>query len=88
MDKDYFAGSFLGKFTKGRSIYEAFLEEEKQINLLSRIIGKPPLFKKEYEFIPHFSVLPRPTVRYYNAFIHLLDKLISENINKKFLKAI
>lgn len=86
MDKDYFARSFLGEFTKRRSIYEALLEEEKQINLLSRIIGKPPLFKKEYKFIPHFSVLPKPTARYYNAFIHLLDKLISENINKKFFE--
>jgi hypothetical protein len=86
IDKDYFERSFLAKFTDFYSIYDAFLEEEKQINIISKIIGKPPLFLNEYDYVPDFSNLPLPTKAYFQNFIHVLDKLISENINREFFK--
>ena len=54
-------------------------------------MGKPKLFKNDYgeygsKKPPEFSFLVRPTLDEYNKFIHLLDKLLSENINFDFFK--
>lgn len=86
LDKDYFDRSIRGEFTEHRSIYEAFLEEQRQINILCKIMNKPPLFKKEYDLndVDNFKTLPKPTLRNFQNFAHVLDKLISENINKRF----
>jgi len=40
-------------------------------------VGNPP---------PEFSWLTKPTRSEYNSFIHALDKMISENINRDFFK--
>ncbi len=46
----------------------------------------PTLFKKVYKenLLKEFTFFLRPTLKNCNSFIHLLDKLISENLNKKF----
>ena len=52
-------------------------------------MNRPPLFKNDFynEQRPkNFCFLIRPTLKEYNDFILLLDKLISENINKKFFQ--
>lgn len=85
-DRDYLARSFEGEFTETRPLSAAILEEVRQLNLLARTIGKPPLFRNEYDddAVPELNTLPRPTLANLNAFIHALDKVISENLNKDF----
>ncbi len=52
-------------------------------------MGKPKLFKEEYsrESKPRgFSFLIRPTLKEFNEFTLLLDKLMSDNLNKDFFR--
>jgi len=88
MDKDYMDRTLRGEFTDNCSIYEALLEEERQVNVLCAPIGKPPLFKKEYERneLPNFNHLLRPTLRSYDDFTMILEKLVPGNINTTFFK--
>lgn len=69
------------------SIFQAFREELPIINnMFLNAFGKK-LFKKD-EFtdqeLAQFHFIIRPTSKLYYEFIHLLDKLISENIEKSF----
>ena len=75
-----------GELPIGISIFDAFIYELKYINDMCKLIQQPPLFKNDYyEAKPRtFGFLIRPTLKEYCDFIHLLDKLISENLNKKF----
>lgn len=83
-----YARSSGGEFYEKESIFIAFIEELKTINEFSKLMGHPPLFHESYhENRPkEFAFLIRPTLREFNSFTHLLDKLISENINKKFFQ--
>ena len=86
---DYFKPSILGQFPDGISIFDAFIEELKCINDICKLMHRSPLFKNELggdQKPPAFGFLIRPTSKEYYEFIHLLDKLISENINKDFFK--
>ena len=58
----------------------------KLINDMATLIGKPPLFRRtyEHEYPRNFGFLLRPTLAEFNAFVLLLDQLMSDNINKKF----
>ena len=51
-------------------------------------MNKPTLFKQSYlnKNLSEFSFLLKPTLKEYNNFIHLLDKLISDNLNKDFFE--
>jgi len=72
------------------SVYEAILREIETINELCVSLSRPPLFLTSYAMnsIPsEFSFLIRPTRKEYDQFIHNLDKLLSDNINKKFFKS-
>ena len=54
-----------------------------------RSFGKP-LFKKDTfteQELASFNFINRPTKKGFYDFIHLLDKLLSENINKSFFDA-
>lgn len=83
-----YARSSGGDFYEKESIFVAFVEELHTINEFSKLIGRPSLFHKSYkENRPkEFSFLIRPTLKEFNSFIHLLDKMISENINKDFFQ--
>ncbi len=83
---DYYRSSFLGDFYEKVSIFDAFIEEISQINKMCELMGRPQLFKDDYKKTKprEFSFLIRPTLKEYNDFIHLLDKMISENISKEF----
>lgn len=84
---DYFRPSILGEFPEGISVFNAFLEEQNLINEICKLMQRPPLFRnifKNEEKPKEFCFLIRPTSKEYNNFIHLLDKVISENINKDF----
>jgi hypothetical protein len=83
---DYFRGSLVGIWPEHIEILDAILLEQKAINDLARLIKGKPLFRKEFaEGRPDgLRFLIRPTRREYLAFAHVLDKIISENINTDF----
>lgn len=88
---DFYGSQILGRWPAHISIFDAVLHEQRIINAMARKMGKPNLFKNEFgkhlENKPkEFAFMLRPTIHDYVDFIHLLDKLMSDNINKKFFK--
>lgn len=82
---DYYRSSILGEFPERVSIFDAFIEELHIINEMCKLMNRPPLFRDELRDKPReFCFLIRPTLKEYNDFVHLLDKIISENINREF----
>ena len=78
-----------GRWPEKISIFSAFLAEQRAINDICTQMGKPNLFMKTYDNHNkprEFCFLVRPTLKEYNNFIHTLDKLISDNINRNFFK--
>lgn len=88
MHPDYWASS-MGHWPEGTSVFEAFIGEMEIINEISQRMGRPPFFKKvfkEDDRPRHFGFLIRPTLKEFNEFAHLLDKMISENIDLDFFQ--
>ncbi len=84
---NYEQAELLGAFPDGVSIFNAFLEEIKQINILSNLTGRSALFRKEFDHQKRprkFGFLLRPTLSEYRDFVVTLDKIVSENINQDF----
>lgn len=83
---DYYRSSILGDWGTRISIFEAFTMELKLINEMSTLIGRPPLFRQTFdtERPRDFGFLLRPTLNEFNAFVLLLDKMLSDNIDKAF----
>jgi hypothetical protein len=82
---DYLRNS-MGHWGTRMSVFEAFNQEMLVINEMAALIGKPPLFKKTYQhdYPRNFGFLLRPTLSEFNAFVLLLDQLMSDNLNHKF----
>jgi len=84
---DYFRASVLGEWPERISIFEAFIGELATINSMCASIGRPPLFRSDFAQRPRaFGFLIRPTMREFNDFVLLLDKMMSENINHGFFR--
>lgn len=85
---DYYASSILGSWGTKMSIFEAFVQELELINKMSQLMGKPNLFHNSfvYDRPKEFGFLLRPTVSEFNSFMLLLDKMMSDNINKNFFE--
>lgn len=85
---DYYASSIQGSWGSRMSIFLAFVEELEIINKMSDLIGKPHLFRNSYsgDRPKEFGFLLRPTESEFNNFMLLLDKMMSDNINKKFFE--
>src|SRR5580765_1025953 len=86
---DYFDSSIRGVWSRHIPILDAFLSGLVHINEMCEIMGKPPLFRKTFgkdEKPAGFTFLIRPTKKEFLEFIHLLDKTLSENLNKKFFE--
>lgn len=85
---EYFAKSFQGSWGTKLSIFDAFVQELNQINQMCVLIGKPQLFRESYcqERIRGFEFLLRPTKSELEDFVHLLDKMMSDNISKDFFR--
>lgn len=84
---DYYRNTILGAWGERIPIFEAFIMELQIINQMAVAMGRPPLFKIDFskQNKPReFSFLVRPTLKEYNDFVLLLDKLLSDNINKDF----
>jgi hypothetical protein len=85
---DYYRSSILGEWGTRHSIFDAFTLELEIINNMSEKMGKPHLFRHTYrDSRPReFGFLLRPTLHEFNSFALLLDKFMSDNINKEFFK--
>jgi len=85
---DYYRNSILGEWSEKISIFDAYMEEFAVINVMAKLLGKPKLFRDDFSNgkPENFGFLLRPTKKEYFESIHLLDKILSENINKDFFK--
>ena len=82
---EYYQNSILAEWADCLSVYQAIMEEQKILNSLASLLRKPPLFRNTYDERPQgFSLLLRPTLKSYLEFIHLFDKMLSDNISKEF----
>lgn len=83
---DYVRGSLCGVFPDHIQILDALLLEQRAINDIARLMGRQPVFKQEFhDGRPDgYTFLLRPTAREYSNFVHVLDKVISENIDVAF----
>ncbi|MCK4624733.1 MAG: AAA family ATPase [Phycisphaerae bacterium] len=85
---DYYRNCILGDWGTKIPLCDAFLMELRVINAMAKTMGRPDLFRNTYRSgrPREFGFLVRPTLREYNGFVHLLDKLISDNISKDFFE--
>ena len=91
LHSDYYRNAILAEFGEGISICDAFVRELYWICQMTAGMNRPSLFREAYgkygENKPRkFGFLVRPTLEEFNSFVSLLDKMISENINKKFFQ--
>ncbi|MDE2125269.1 MAG: AAA family ATPase [Armatimonadetes bacterium] len=86
---DFYRGQVLGEWYEGISVFGAFIEQVKFVNEACTVMGRPALFRNvlSHEDRPReFGFLLRPTLKDYNSFVHLLDKLLSENVSFDFFR--
>lgn len=87
MLEEYYQNTIQGDWTFSYSIFSGFLGEQKCINDLTELAFSKPIFRKTYEKEnrpKEFTFFFTPTLKNYNDFILLIDKMISENINRDF----
>tara|TARA_B100001750_G_scaffold171387_1_gene139696 strand:+ start:2267 stop:3358 length:1092 start_codon:yes stop_codon:yes gene_type:complete len=88
IDPDYWRNSIAGEFTPHGSLIQALLSELDVINEMATAMGRHPLFRNAHkgnrpvEFTP-FLV---PTLHGFQSFALALDKVLSDNINRKFFR--
>lgn len=82
----YFDSAIRGKFPEGESVFTAFLEELNQLQRMSAAAGLPTLVRETLKDRrpPNFTFLIRPTLKELQDFHATLDKLTSENLNRRF----
>lgn len=84
---DYYDNIIRGSWITSKSVFYALIDEINAIYKLTSSIFGAPLFRKELngENRPkNFTFFFSPTTKNYYDFINLLDKYLSENINKQF----
>jgi len=89
MNSDYARATISGAWPEYFSAYAAFIEEQIEINKLCELIGKPKLFKEAYDGHNRpllFCSMLRSTQACFDDFVHLLDKMLSDNIDREFFK--
>lgn len=88
LHQGYYRSSILGDWDSGISVFKAFIEELKIINHMCKAMGRPELFRDTFDrnWPRNFSFLVRPTQKEFNDFVLTLDKMMSDNINKKFFR--
>jgi hypothetical protein len=86
MNGDYVRSTLFGEWPEHYSAYQALVQEQAEINKIAALIGKPPLFRQTYEESrpAGFAPMLRPTRKNYDEFVHLLDKMLSDNLNRDF----
>ena len=84
-----FARTTGGEWPKGVSVFQAVLLEIVAIRQRCELMGWVPLFKRNYlegEKPKNFGFLIRPTRKEFEDFIQTSDKVLSENLDRKFFK--
>lgn len=79
----------MGHWGERIPICDAFIQELQVINEMCVLMNKPALFRKDFKNDgkpKHFAFLIRPTEKEYYDFVHLLDKMLADNLNKEFFK--
>jgi len=81
-----YSRSSAGHWDTQESMFNAFCEELNIINKITIKIYGVPLLRNAYvDAKPAgFGFLIRPTTKEYDAFVQLLDKMMSDNLNKRF----
>lgn len=86
---DYYDNIIQGNWITVRSVFYALIDEINAIYKLTSSIFGVPIFRKELDGDhrpKNFTFFFSPTTKNYYDFINLLDKYISENINKSFFE--
>ncbi len=89
MLEEYHENTIQGNWTFSYSIFSALIGELKCLTDLSEHTFGVKLFNKNFENEnrpKEFTFFFTPTLKNYNDFVLLLDKMISENINKDFFR--
>lgn len=88
MNSDYERAAIWGQWPQYYSVYEAFISEQVEINKLAELVGRPPMWKTTYQDGRPVGLQPmlRPTRKNFHAFVQVLDKMLSENINRDFFR--
>jgi len=84
-----YARATCGDWPEKESIFNAFCAEMRIINEMTLKIFGEQLFRKTYDRDnkpKKFGFLVRPTREEYENFVHLLDKMLSDNLSKEFFK--
>ena len=85
--EEYYVNSIEGDFTDSMSIFSAFIGELNCLYDLTKHIYGKSLFNQKFEEDKRpkeMTFFFLPTSKNYEYFVHLLDKMLSDNINKKF----
>lgn len=86
---DYFRTQIKGEFPERLSLCDAFVAEMGVINQMTNAMVGSELFRKTYDSSTRpreFGFMIRPTQKGLDSFIHLLDKMISENLDRNFFR--
>ncbi|WP_317898914.1 hypothetical protein [Aurantibacillus circumpalustris] len=89
MVKEYFNNTIIGDWVFSQSLFAAVIEEQILINKMCKLIIEKPLFRetfKDEKRPKEFTFFNSPTLVNYEKFITVLDKMLSDNINKSFFK--
>ena len=81
--------STAGHWPERVSIFRAFSEELHQLQQMCDHIGEPRIVREDFSDDrkpPNFGFLIRPTLRELQDFYATLDKMMSDNLNKDFLR--
>jgi hypothetical protein len=87
--KEYFDNTIFGNWVSSQSLFNAFIQEQKLINEMTELIVGTPLFRETFEEgkrPKEFTFFNSPTLVNYEKFISVLDKMLSDNIDKAFFK--
>jgi hypothetical protein len=86
VDADFVKQNFEAEDTDRVSPFEAFVQELEEINRLCKLMGEPPLFRNTYggELPEDFAWITKPSSGEYVRFVQLLDKMMSDNLNRDF----
>jgi hypothetical protein len=86
MHPDFYRSQIVGDWPENLPIFTAFWMELGLINEMTTAMGRPPLFRDIAKRPRNFAFLIRPTLGEFNDFVLVLDKIISDNLNKKFFQ--
>ncbi|MES2285920.1 MAG: hypothetical protein V4547_09555 [Bacteroidota bacterium] len=91
MVNEYYQNTIIGSWVFSQSLFSAAIEEHRIANEMSQLITGKSIFRETFEGDKRpkeFTFFTSATLVNYENFISLLDKMISDNINKDFFKGV